>query len=107
MMKTFVVNFTQGAEWVAGKTSREQPFWDEHAAYLDTLQADGHVLIGGPYADYTGVTLIMRAASDHALRNLLNPDPFIQEEILKLVDTHEWLVFMGADRLVDTVAPNR
>jgi hypothetical protein len=30
--------------------TREQPFWDEHAAFIDQLVADGSILMGGPFS---------------------------------------------------------
>jgi hypothetical protein len=33
----FVVDRPAGSEWVPGKGAREQPFWDEHAAFMDDL----------------------------------------------------------------------
>jgi uncharacterized protein len=59
MKKTFVIFFSPGPRWVAGKTSREQAYWDEHATFMDKLFEEGTVILGGPYADYTGILILI------------------------------------------------
>src|SRR5438270_3677684 len=44
MKKTFAIFFSPGPAWIAGKTSREQPYWAEHAAFMDKLFEDGTVI---------------------------------------------------------------
>ncbi len=41
MKKTFAIFFSPGPAWRAGKTSREQPYWTEHAAFMEKLFEDG------------------------------------------------------------------
>ena len=45
MKKTFAIFFASGPAWIAGKTSREQPYWTEHAAFMDKLFEDGTVIL--------------------------------------------------------------
>ena len=47
----FVVDRPAGAEWVPGKGAREQPLWDEHAAFMDDLFERGLIALGGPFLD--------------------------------------------------------
>jgi len=66
-----VALFDRGPAWVDGRTSREQPYWDEHAAFVDGL-ADGRIVLAGPFADWTGALLIVRGdvgAGGGALRD--------------------------------------
>jgi hypothetical protein len=37
MKNTFVILWAPGPAWVVGKTVREQPYWTEHAAFMDQL----------------------------------------------------------------------
>ena len=96
MNRTFVTIFTPGTNWVAGKTSREQPYWTEHAAFMDALFKDGTVIMGGPFADYSNILVIVEASDENAARDLFKRDPFIVQGIFHLVGVHEWLVFLDA-----------
>ena len=94
--KTFVTIFTPGANWIAGKTSREQPYWTEHAAFMDALFDDGIVIMGGPFADYSSILVIVEASDEDTVRELFKRDPFIVQGILHLASVREWLVFLDA-----------
>ena len=96
MKKTFVLFFTPGIAWIAGKTSREQPYWTEHAAFMDALFEDGIVIMGGPFADYSSILVVLEASNESEVRELFKRDPFVVQEILYLSSVHEWLVFLDA-----------
>ena len=96
MKKTFAIFFTPGANWIAGKTSREQPYWPEHAAFMDALFEDGIVVMGGPFADYSSIMVIIETSGENAVRELFEHDPFIVHGIFHLDSIHEWLVFLDA-----------
>jgi len=96
LKKTFVLFFTPGIAWIAGKTSREQPYWTEHAAFMDALFEDGIVIMGGPFADYSSILVVLEASNESEVRELFKRDPFVVQEILYLSSVHEWLVFLDA-----------
>ena len=96
MSKIFITVFTPGTNWVAGRTSREQPYWPEHAAFMDALFEDGTVIMGGPFADYSSILVIVEASGENAVRDLFKRDPFIVQGILRLESVHEWLIFLDA-----------
>lgn len=96
--KTFTVFFSPGPAWIAGKTSREQPCWTEHAAFMDKLFADGIVVLGGPYGDYSALLVVIEAANEDAARKLFEQDPFVINEIARLDAVHEWLIFLDSRR---------
>ena len=96
MKKTFAIFFSPGRAWVPGKTSREQPYWAEHAAFMDKLFEDGTVILGGPYADYTGLLVIIEALHEAEAHELFEQDPFVLHEIVRISSIHEWLIFLDA-----------
>ena len=96
LKKTFVIFFTPGTAWIAGKTSREQPYWTEHAAFMDALLEDGIVIMGGPFADYSSIMVIFAASDEGEARDLFKRDPFVVQRIFHLISVHEWLVFLDA-----------
>src|SRR5438045_8710631 len=77
MKKTFAIFFSPGPAWIAGKTSREQPYWAEHAAFMDKLFEDGTVILGGLYADYAGLVVIIDALPEEDVHDLSRQDPFV------------------------------
>ena len=96
MKKTFVIIFTPGTNWIAGKTSREQPYWTEHAAFMDALFEDGIVIMGGPFADYSSILIILEASDETGVRDLFKRDPFVVHGIFHVSSINEWLVFLDA-----------
>ena len=96
LKKTFVIFFKPGTAWIAGKTSREQLYWTEHAAFMDALFEDGTVIMGGPFADYSSILVIIEASDENTVRELFKRDPFIVQGILHLSSVHEWVVFLDA-----------
>ena len=63
-MKTFIVLSTAGVHRDLAKGSREQPYWDEHAAFIDGLVDEGFILMGGPLVDDGGAMLIVHAEDE-------------------------------------------
>ncbi len=96
MKKTFATFFSPGPTWIAGKTSREQPCWTEHAAFMDKLFEDGRVILGGPYADYTGLLVIVEALNEEDVYELFRHDLFVVNGIVRINSIHEWLIFLDA-----------
>ena len=96
LKKIYVIFFSPATAWITGKTSREQPYWTEHAAFMDALFEDGIVIMGGPFADYSSIVVIIEASDDNEARDLFRRDPFILQGILHLSSVHEWLVFLDA-----------
>ena len=70
MKKIFILHFKPGPAWITGKTSREQRYWHEHAAFLDQLFEEGVVIMGGPYSDYSSIMVIVEAADESEVVNI-------------------------------------
>ena len=98
MKNTFVVLWRPGPAWVAGKTVREQPYWDEHATFMDQLFDKGIVLLGGPFADATGSLVIWEAEGEQELADIIAHDPFVIHGIFALKSLKQWVLFLDARR---------
>lgn len=48
MKQLFAVILTHGPEWQPSRPLEEQEAWDAHAAFMDSLDAEGFVLLAGP-----------------------------------------------------------
>ena len=44
----FAVTTGKGSNWDHARGNREQPFWDQHAAFADGLVERGVIILGGP-----------------------------------------------------------
>ena len=98
MKKTFATFFSPGPDWQSGKTSREQPYWTEHATFMDQLFEDDMIVLGGPYADYSGLLVIVEAHHEQEVYNLFERDPFVVHDIARISGVREWLIFLDARR---------
>jgi uncharacterized protein YciI len=94
MKQTFAIFREPGAAWLEGKTSREQPSWNEHAAFMDNLFEQGVIVLGGPYADYSGVLLIVEVENEDAAGHLFDDDPWTIHDILRKGMVKPWLIFL-------------
>jgi len=94
MKKTFVAISSAGPNRDFSKSTREQPFWDEHAAFIDKLVDDGFILMGGPLVDENGALLILNAEDENEVRDKLKNDPWTEHGILKLESVGRWEIFI-------------
>jgi uncharacterized protein len=100
MKNTFMIQWAPGAAWAAGKTVREQAYWDEHAEFMDRLYEDGTVIMGGPFSDGSGSLLIVEAEEINEVLTLIANDPFVVHEIFALRDFKQWQLFLDARQKV-------
>ena len=98
MKSTFVILWAPGPAWVAGKIVREQPYWAEHATFMDRLFEDGMVVQGGPFADASGSLVIVEAESEQEVAEVFASDPFVVQGIFALSSRKQWLLFLDARR---------
>ena len=87
-----------GALWNPEKTAREQPFWDDHARFMDDLFDAGVVVLGGPFADRTGSLVIVKAADAAQVREMFGRDPWTVQDVLAVREVKEWVIFLDASQ---------
>ena len=100
MKNTFLTFSSAGPNRDFSKDTRRQPFWDEHATFIDQLVADGFILMGGPLVDECGMPqgalLIVNAEDENEVREKLKNDPWFMHGILKLESIKRWQIFVDA-----------
>ena len=94
MKNAFVAISSAGPNRDLSKGTREQPLWDEHAAFIDQLVADGLILMGGPLIDEGGSLLLFNAEDETEVREKLKNDPWSEHGILKLESVKRWQIFI-------------
>lgn len=96
-MTTYYVTLRRpGALWNSDKTTREQPFWDEHARFMDLLFEAGVVILGGPFVDGTGSMVIVTADNVAQVYEMFRTDPWTEHDVLGVDDVKEWTIFLDA-----------
>jgi uncharacterized protein len=94
MKNTFIALASAGPRRDPSKGTREQPFWDEHAAFIDGLVAEGLIVMGGPLVDEGGSLLVFHAEDAGVVRERLAKDPWYEQGILKLESVKRWQIFI-------------
>ncbi len=95
-MGHFVVINEQGPGWDANHSMREQKGWIEHAAFMDALEAERFVVLGGPlkYSKHRAM-LVVSAASERTLLERLAEDPWMRTGILRNLEIYPWEILLG------------
>jgi uncharacterized protein YciI len=98
MKNTFVAISSVGPNRDQSKGTREQPFWDEHAAFIDQLVDEGFFFMGGPLVGRDGrpdgALLIVNAQDENEAKEKLKNDPWFERGILKLESIKRWEIFI-------------
>ncbi len=94
-MTYFAVVRERGPAWDWSVPMPEQDSWQEHAAFMNTLVADGFVLAGGPLEDGARILLIVHAESEAGIRARLAADPWSPMELLSVATVDRWHVLLG------------
>src|SRR5262249_49117574 len=71
-----VVLHRSGPDYRPELPLEQQTGWDEHAAFMDRLVADGFLVLGGPWSDEHRVVHAVEAVSEQAVRETLARDPW-------------------------------
>ena len=66
---------------------RDQEGWQEHAAFMNILEEEHFLKLGGPLGNYSKhrALLIISAANEQILRTRLSEDPWMRTGILRVI----------------------
>ena len=95
-MAFFVVINEQGPGWDSKRVMREQNGWTDHAKFMDTLEAEHFVLLGGPlkYSTHRAM-LVVKASDEQELRRRLAEDPWMRTGVLRTLEIYPWEILLG------------
>jgi uncharacterized protein YciI len=96
MTQSFAVLRTRGPNWDHTTPLRQQKLWDEHATFIDGLEAEGLIRLAGPLEGSIDVLLIMQGESPEAIEARLVEDPWTPVGMLSTTWIHPWSVLVGA-----------
>ncbi len=94
IMATFALTLVHGPRWDGSRPTREQDGWDEHAAFMDGLVADGFIVVGGPVGvgDYT--LHLVQAEGEGEIRTRLMADPWARADLLRVGSLEPWVLWL-------------
>ncbi len=72
-------------------TARSEALVRAHVAFLRALDAQGQLILAGPFEDGAGGMIVLRADSLAAARTIANSDPFVTEGS-STCEVREWLL---------------
>jgi hypothetical protein len=74
----------------------EQVDWLEHARFMDALESEGFIVLGGPLEGTTDVLLIVRATDPEEIERRLGDDVWSQKDLLRIKHIAPWTIRLGA-----------
>ena len=96
MNRLFAVFRARGPAWDASRPLEEQLRWREHADFMDGLEAEGFVVLGGPLEGASEALLIIRARDEAEIQNRLAADPWSGSDQLRTTRIHPWTLRLGS-----------
>jgi len=71
--------------------------WPAHADFMNALEAEGFVLLGGPLESTIDALLIVRARDAEEVRWRLAADPWVKMAVLREASVLPWTLRLGED----------
>jgi len=95
-MAFFVVINEQGPGWDPKRVMREQKGWTDHAKFMDALETEQFVVLGGPlkYSKHRAL-LVVNASDEQELRRRLAEDPWMRAGVLRTLEIYPWEILLG------------
>jgi uncharacterized protein YciI len=90
-----VVRVKAGPSWKSGPPEN-QPGWEEHNDFIDRLVADGTIVMGGPFSDYSGSLLLFERVTPDEAGALMAADPFVHNGVFVIEDIRDWTVYVDS-----------
>jgi uncharacterized protein YciI len=94
-MALFAVIRSRGPAWDHSRPLEAQVDWDGHAAFMNGLQAEGFVRLGGTLDDTPDTLLIVEAEKADAIRARLAADPWSRSDLLRVIQITPWTLRLG------------
>jgi uncharacterized protein YciI len=94
----YLVRLERGGPWDWSRDMREQDGWDEHASFMDSLVADGFILLGGPLEGGRDTAHVVHAASEQELRARFAEDPWAANGMLRVKSAERWKILLEPEK---------
>jgi uncharacterized protein YciI len=95
MKKLFAVVRSRGAAWNDALPLEGQEDWRGHADFMNALQDEGFVVLGGTLDGSADFLLIFRARDVEEIAARLEADPWTRMELLRITRMAPWTLRLG------------
>ena len=96
MKQLFAVIRTHGGAWQASRPLEGQEDWAGHAAFMNALESEGFVVLGGPLEGTADNLLVIRARTTEEIADRLSADPWVRRDLLRLSRVARWDLRLGS-----------
>ena len=96
-MPAFAVTTARGVNWDPARGIREQPFFEQHAAFVDGLVDRGVIILGGPVAsdnDEDIALLAVEAPDEGTVRSIFEADPWTEHQVFRIKTVWAWSLWL-------------
>lgn len=97
-MANFALTLVHGPNWDESRAIREQPGWEEHAAFMDGLVEGGFIVLGGPVGDRRQTLHVVEAADEDEVRRRVGEDPWAHARLLEVGSIQPWWLWLDFRR---------
>lgn len=96
MKRLFVVMLNRGAAYQSARPLEAQRDWEAHRSFMNALEQERFVLLGGPLEGTNDVLLIFRATDPEEIRERLATDPWHAQDLLRVERVAPWDLRLGS-----------
>ena len=96
MKRLFAVIRSRGPGWDPSRPLEGQRDWQGHAVFMNGLEVEGFVVLGGPLEGTPEVLLIIRAQDEAEIRARLAADPWSASGLLRIDRAVPWTLRLGS-----------
>jgi len=96
MPQLFAVTRAFGPAWNPSLALEQQEDWRAHADFMNALEAEGFVILGGTLAGTSEVLLIIRASDEETIRARLARDCWAVKDLLRVTRILRWNLRLGS-----------
>jgi hypothetical protein len=93
-MAYFLCTLIHGPRWDDTRAIRDQDGWSAHAEFMDSLVADGMIIVGGPIGDGRYTAHLMWADGEDQIRRRLADDPGATDDHLVVGMCEPWALWL-------------
>ncbi len=91
----FLVTRSRGPNWDDSRRMEDHEGWRAHADFINALESEGFVVLGGPIVGTREVLLVFRARDVREIEERLRNDPWTRNGFLRTAKTHAWELRIG------------
>jgi uncharacterized protein YciI len=92
----FLVTRSHGACWDDSRSMEEQTEWPAHAEFMNSLEREGFVALGGPVVGTRDVLLVVRASDETEIHERISTDPWSRSDLLHVTGIRPWTLRLGS-----------